>query len=160
MRTRYVTYERQSKPTALRVVHKRIARSIKLFEDARLLVPLDPDTTIAHLEFEHTLLPVKPDAQKLFAVGIFQCIVDQIDKRARNCLTIDFHRRNTGIDLLLERESLLLDLVTIRVERVTHELCDVSLSEVVLFRARFNTREIENVIDQRAEPLTLFANDA
>src|ERR1044072_8090082 len=153
MRARYVSHERQSKPAALRVVHKRIARSIKLIEDARLLIPLDPNTTIAHLEFEHALLAVKPDAQKFFVVGIFQRIVDQIDKRARNRFTIDFHRRNAGIDVLLERESLLLDLVAIRVERVAHELCDVSLSEVILFRARFNTREVENVIAQSAGPL-------
>src|SRR6185369_2910754 len=122
MRARYVTHERQSKPTALRVVHKRIARSIKFLKNPRLLVSLDPDTAIAHFEFEHTLLAVKPDAQKFFVVGIFQCIVDQIDKSARDRLAIDFQRRNAGIDLLLERESLLLDLVAIRVERIAHEL--------------------------------------
>src|SRR5262245_2549904 len=111
-------------------MHERIARSIKLLKDPRLLVPLDPNTTIAHLELEYTLLAIKPDAQKFFVVGILQRIVDQIDKRACNRFTIDFHRWNAGIDLLLERESLLLDLVTIRIERVAHELGDVSLSEV------------------------------
>src|SRR5262245_35684036 len=107
MRARYVTHERQSEPAALRVMHERIASSIELVKDPRLLVPIDPDTTIAHLELEHTLLAVKPDSQKFFVIGIFQCIVDQIDKGARNRFAIDFHRRNAVIDLLLERESLL-----------------------------------------------------
>src|SRR5690349_11722497 len=160
MRARYVAHERQPEAAALRVMHKRIARSIKLLKDPRLLVPLDADTTIAHFEFEHTLLTIKPDAQKFFVVGIFECIVNEIDKRACDRFAIDFHRRNAWIDMLLERESLLLDLVTIRIQSVAHELRDVRLSEVVLLRARLDAREVENVIDQRTEPFTLFANDA
>src|SRR6185295_18607258 len=69
MRARYVTHERQSEPAALRVMHERIARSIELLKDPRLLVSIDTNTTIAHLEFEHTLLAIKPDAQKFFVVG-------------------------------------------------------------------------------------------
>src|SRR4029079_6173724 len=130
-----------------RVMDQRVAGAIKLLEDSRLFVPLDADATIAHFEFEQTLVAIKPDAQKFFVLRIFECIVDQIDKRARNGFAIDFYRGNAGIDLLLERKALLLDLETIRIERVAHELGDISVSKVVLFAARFDAREIENVID-------------
>ncbi len=121
---------------SLGVVYERIAGAIKLLEDSRLLVTLDADAAIANLQFEHTLLAIKPHAQKFFVVGIFQCIVDQIDKRPRDGFAIDAHCGNAGIDLLFERESLLLDLVTIGVERVAHEFGDISLAKVVFFARR------------------------
>src|SRR5215216_4042154 len=147
MRACDVTHKRQPQTASLRVMDQRIAGAIKLLENSRLFVPLDTDTTIAHFQFEQTLIAIKPDAQKFFAVGIFQCIVDQIDKRARNGFAIDSYRRDAWINLLLESKPLLLNLKTIRVERVAHELGDIGFSEVILLTARFDAREIENVID-------------
>ena len=49
MRVSYVLDQRQTEPAALRVMNQRIARAIKLFEDPRLLVPLDADASIVDL---------------------------------------------------------------------------------------------------------------
>src|ERR1041385_3679228 len=160
MRMCNMPHQRQPQATAFRVMDQRIARAIKLLEDPRLFIPLDPNPAIAHFELEQRVVAIQPDPQKLLAVGILQRIVNEVHERARNRFAIDLHLRNARIDLLFERESLLLDLKTIGVERVAHELGDVRLAEVVLFAARFDAREVENVIDQCGEPFTLFTNDA
>src|SRR5437868_1756823 len=144
---RDVLHERQTKSASLRVMDQRIARAIKLFEDSRLLVPLDANAAIAHLEFQQRVVAVKPDTQKFFIGRIFQCIVDEIDKRTRNRFAINRDRRDPRIDLLFKSKSLLLDLVAISVERVAHQLSNVSLSKVILFAPRLDAREVENVAD-------------
>ena len=77
-----MTHQRQTESAALRVVHERIAGSIKLLKDSRLLVSFDADATIANFEFKHTLIAIKPDSQEFFTVRILQCIVNQIHQRA------------------------------------------------------------------------------
>ena len=51
-------------------------------------------------------------------------------------------------------------LITIRVERVANQVADVSLAEFIFFAPGLDAREIEDVVDKRGQPLTLFANDA
>ena len=55
---------------------------------------------------------------------------------------------------------MLLDLVAIGVERVAHQFAHVGFAEIVFLAARFDAGEIQDVVDQRAKALTLFANDA
>ncbi len=61
--------------------------------------------------------------------------------------------------LLFELESVLLDFKTIRVERAPHQIGHIGFSEAVFFLARLDTREVQDIVDQRSQPLTLFAND-
>jgi hypothetical protein len=55
---------------------------------------------------------------------------------------------------------MLLDLVAIGIERVVHQFAQIGLAEVVLFAARFDPGEIQDVVDERAKALTFFTNDA
>ena len=53
-----------------------------------------------------------------------------------------------------------LDLVAIGVERVAHQFDEVGLPELVFLAPRLDAREVEDVVDQRRQPLALLADDA
>src|SRR5580692_12224097 len=55
---------------------------------------------------------------------------------------------------------MLLDLVAIGIEGVMDQFAQVRLAEVVLLAARFNPREIQDVVDERTKALTLITNNA
>ena len=152
--------QRKTQAASFRVVHQRISGAIELLEDFRLLSPRDADAVIRHLEFHRAVGAVELHAQELFVSRVFQRVVNQVDQRPRDCFAIHAHGRDVWVNTRGQRETLLLDLIAIRIKRVRNQLCNISLTEFIFFVAGFNAREIEDVIDKRREPFALFANDA
>src|SRR5262245_37842511 len=102
---------------------------------------------VGYFKPDHTVLSIKPDAKELVFARILEGVIDQVNERPRDGLTIHFKRRKIRLNVLFQRKSLLFDLISIRVERVTHQFSDISFAELILLAARFNAREVENVID-------------
>ena len=141
-------------------MHQWIPGSIKLLENFRLVAALDPDTAVGNFKLDDTIVAVKLNAQKLFFTGILQSIVHQVNKCACNCFTVQRNGRKVWVDLFFKREPLLLYLIAIRVERVSHQFGDVGFAKLILFVTSLDARKVEDVINQSAESFALLANDA
>src|SRR6476659_665314 len=140
-------------------MHQRVAGSVKLFEDLRLLTSCNANASIDYFKLQTIIGTIQPDAQELLVCRILQCIVDEIDECARYGLAVDAHSRDAWINALFESETLLLDLIAIGVQRLSDQLSYVGFPEVVFLAARLDAREIEDVVDERRQPLALLAND-
>ena len=160
MRFSDVPHQRQSEATAFGVMHERIARAIKLLENFPLISSGDADAFVGNFQLYCAILAIKLHAEILLTLRILQRVIDEIHQSARDRFTIDFHRRHAIIDRFFQSKALLLDLVAIRIDRVAHEIRNVGFAEFILLAAGFDAREIKNVIDQRRQPLALFADDA
>src|SRR6185295_5454431 len=84
----------------------------------------------------------------------------QIDQGPRDRVTIHRYRRQVCVNVFLKRETLLFDLITVGLERVTNQLRDVGVAKLVFLSPGFDSRKIQDVVNQRGQALALFTNDA
>ena len=62
--------------------------------------------------------------------------------------------------MFFELKTVLLDLIAIGVQGIAHQFPNIGLPKIVFFLAGFNSREVQDVIDEGTEAFALFANDA
>src|ERR1700691_4332139 len=154
-----VAYQREPQSAALGVMHQRIADPVELLENFELLFERNADSVIDDLEVDATVAAVQMDAEIFLCGRVLHGIVYKIQQRTSNRLTIHPQWRKIVVDLLLEVEAVLLNFKTIGVERAPHQIGHVGFAEAVLFLARLDAGEVKNIVDQRSQPLALFAND-
>src|SRR6266404_5248305 len=141
-------------------MHQWVTGPIELLEDLRLVTPSDADAAIDYLKLHHATRAIQLNRKELFIGRILQCVVDKVDERARDRFPVNTHGWDARIDARLKRETVFLDLIAIGVQGVAHQLGDISLTHIVLLSSGLYAREIEDVVDQAAQPLALLANDA
>ena len=152
-------HQGQAQPAAFRVVNQRITYAIKLLENLVLLVGRYTNAVVDHFKFHGSIFAIQVDADVLAVLRILQGVIYEVDEGACHRLAIHPQRWNIA-DFLLESESVLLNLITVGLQRIAHQLGQIGLAEVIFFAASLDAGEIKDVIDQRSETLTLFTDDA
>src|SRR5690242_14421570 len=112
MRTGDVLHQRKTQAASLCVVHQRVANAIELLENLQLLARRDADAMINDLEFYAAIFPVEIDTKILTVLRVLECVVHEIDQRARHGLAVHLDGWHYA-DFLFESEAVLLDLIAI-----------------------------------------------
>ena len=141
-------------------MNQGVADAVELLEYLLLLTRRNADAAIDHFKLDRAVIAVQLHAHILFIGRILERVVHQVQQRARNRLTVNPDRGQIGGDVFLEGEAVLLDLVSVGLERVVRQLANVGLAKVVLFPARLDTGKVKNVVDEGGQALALFADDA
>src|SRR5438270_1275801 len=116
-----VTHQRKAQAAALGVVYQWIAHAIKLLEYLLLFLRWDANSVIDYFQFHRSIFTIEIHSDIFPILRILEGVVYQVDDRARHGLAIHSHRWN-GVDLLFKGEAVLFDLITIRFQRVSHQL--------------------------------------
>src|SRR5215472_11416087 len=132
-----------------------IAYSIELLKDFGLLICGNTDSVIDDLKVDAAIVPVEAYPKVFLRRRVLHSVVHQIQQRTCNRFAVHPHWGKIAVDLLLELESVLLNFKTIRLEGAPHQIGHIGFAEAVFFLARLDAREVQNIVDQRSQPLTL-----
>ena len=112
----YMTDERQAQTAPLGVVHQGITYPVEFLENFGLLLGGNSDSVIDDFKVHGVVLAVEFYPEVLFRQGVLQRVVDQVEQRTGDRLTIHEQRRYVTINFLLELKTALLDFKPVRFE--------------------------------------------
>src|SRR5437667_1048018 len=156
----YVAHQGKAQAAPLRVVNQRVADAIELVEYLLLLAGWNADAVIDHFKLDRAVVAVQLHAQILLILRILERVVHQVYERTRNRLAVNPDTGQVAGDIFLKGEAVLLDLVSVGLERVVRQLANIGFAKVVLFPARLDAGKVKNVVDEGGQALALLADNA
>src|SRR5687767_13057421 len=141
----------ETKPAAFCVMNESGVDSIEFLEDLLLFRAMETDSSIGDLD--RKTIPTSLGS-RLYALDLSRipdCIIEQIENCLRYRLAIDHRRRQVGFENQIYAKAFVSQLRLITPQRVHKDFSEIRFSELVFSLSGFDTREIEDVINELCE---------
>ena len=152
-------HERETEAAPAPPQYTRRLRSIKAFENPTPVLGGNTDATIGDLNFDGAIDGRDGHADILVFIRVLYGVVQEVYQRLRDGVAVCEANWEFRRDLAGETESLVVEVKLIRAQRVGRDLTEVRGDEVVCLLVRFDTREVENVVDEVRQTLALPRDD-
>ena len=135
----------------------------ELFEDLLFATVRNPNAAVQDVDLDigqRRCFLSHINGDFLGVVRILLRVGKQIHDHLRQGISIPVHPNGRCRQVALDLKSIRLELWTITLDRVSDDLGDIALLELVLFLAAIDTGKIEDIVDKPREPGRLGRDDA
>ncbi len=156
MRLGDVPHDGEPEAAPLDVVDEAGRDAVETVEDLRLLVLRDADAVVGDGDDGEVALALEDDVDVARDPGVLHGVVEEIGERLADRRGVERDRRQRRRRRLpAEAEAGLLEARAEGAQRLAHDLFEIGRDELVALPARFDPRQVEDVVDQLGEPAAL-----